>query len=362
MEYYYDEQGWIARSAFYRDGLLEGEERLYGDAGHPLFALPRERAAGLERNQLSADLRQAFADHGVQLFDDALVETSDPGREYLVTQTDRSYTARLTADRLEVYPGRLVEKSFYRDNHIISRNRYEGGWLESATQYDDMGSVARVVSFHLGRLDGPMTLYEGGLPTSLVTFKDGEKQGQAITYDEQGRPALVSHYQDGLLDGEVWVYKGGHKQAMATYRGDKKDGPAVAYYPSGREHLVAQYKAGMRDGESLVYGEDGQLVQKSGYKADLPDGESLLYDHDGHLVKQASYQAGKLQGEVVDYFASGMARKRTHYLDGKLHGVVFLYAENGRVKETRYYRNGQQVGAPERPSWLKTLFEKGRLT
>jgi hypothetical protein len=86
-------------------------------------------------------MRQIFASNQIALFDDARIAIVDQGREYLITQTGQSYSVRGTQTALNVYPGRLIQKTHFQENWIVSRAHYRGGHLEGETaNYSPIGA------------------------------------------------------------------------------------------------------------------------------------------------------------------------------------------------------------------------------
>lgn len=398
MAYSYDEQGWIVRGALYRDGLLQGEERLYGDAGDPLFVLPQEAAAGLEHNQLSADLRQAFAGHGVQLFDDALVETADPGREYLVTQTDRSYTARLVGDRLEVYTGRLVQKSCYQDNCLTSRDRYKGGCMEGeAATYGPPGPplFSLDMTFQSALNAGPVeklqpAFAKNGQVLAADAIIAAEVEGVEWRITQSGKMLSVLNTGGALAvyPGRItWrgVFAGGWAMQTATYREGLLDGDSTAYKQAGDElfsidrNLSADLDAGRTDallplfeqqGHALSAGAalspvteglewfvkqigrtytvrrvgdrlgvfGGRVAAQTGYKGGQQEGTTTLYDK-GAIAGVISFHAGLLDGPMTLY-AGSLPTSLLTFQGGKKHGPAITYDEQGRPALVSQYQGG----------------------
>lgn len=311
-----DEQGWVQQISHYQAGQLVGATTSFGPIGEPLFALEPAQQSALDQGAI-ATLQPLFQAQGVVLAAAAAIALVTPNVEWLITQADRAYTVRKTAQALTVFPGRVQQ--------VVN---FTQGQPDGATLLYAAGQVSQVLSFKAGKLDGPLTQYAAGKPQTMVTYVNGAPDGPTIIYDKQGQATVIAPYQAGKLAGPLVLYNQGQPQSVVNYKADQEDGESIVYYPNGQLSLVAHYQANVLEGAYLLYYQSGQLF------------------------KQACYAAGKLEGETLEYYPSGALREQAHYHAGQLEGTVCTYDEQGNLKQKRAYHAGKEIPPPVAPAPL----------
>ena len=92
--------------------------------------------------------------------------------------------------------------------------------------------------------NGTMKKYgTDGKLTSIVTVKNGVKDGDEILYDTEGRVLMRTPYVNGEKHGNQTIYYPNQDVlAIIPWRYDRKNGMAVKYYPDGTVQQKARFK------------------------------------------------------------------------------------------------------------------------
>lgn len=393
----YDAQGWVLRSVSYRDGRRDGAELLFGPPGAPLFTLPLSLVAGLERGELTEDLRWFFLAQEMTLAADALVTIVEPEREYLITQIGQSYTLRVVDGRLAVAPGRLLRATQIENERVISRAHYQGGQLEGeraiyappgeplftlaldfqpALDSGDIKQLQRAFRQHRYALaaDALVTLelagHEWRIMQSEQMFSVLRTQDCLMVYPGRvvrraifaaGQLIETVEYQAGRLHGAVTIYGLLGPELFRldpALRAALDLGQISAIAPLFQQHghalardaiLITALDGGEwfvdQAGQSYTIQRSadrlavlrGRVLSRSHYRGGKLDGMTALYNEQGLLTQQISYGEGLLHGPLTVY-AAGVKQTLVTFERGKKHGPMIAYDPQGRPTMISHYQ------------------------
>jgi len=111
---------------------------------------------------------------------------------------------------------------------------------------------------------------------TLVTYKNGKKNGIYEKYYINGKLAIRKNYKNGIENG---LYE--------------------SWYDNGQLTIRCNYKNGKRDSIWEEWNEDGQLIDRSNYKNGILDGISKHYTEDGQLFMEITYENGKPVSKII---------------------------------------------------------------
>lgn len=191
----------------------------------------------------------------------------------------------------EYSEGKLLSAVYYDfDNKVISKVN-DGSGLQ--TLYDD-GLLSKQLEFKNGRQDGKVYHYaSNGALHSEHILKNGDKHGEEwIYYVITGNPKqkkMCFNWYEGKLQGRVksW-YLNGNLESEREMFNNKKNGPSTAWYMNGDVMLIEEY-----ENDTLAKG----LYMKKGNNAPVSSvsngsGNATLYDKDGYFLRKVHYQKG----------------------------------------------------------------------
>lgn len=399
----YDAQGWLLRSAVYRDGRLDGAEVLFGAPGATLCTLPLALAGALEHGDLSPKLRLALAERQIALPDDAAVTVVASEREYLISAIDQSYTLCVIDGELAVAAGRVIRSTRFEDGMIVARSHSQGGRLEGERaayappgeplfalaldfQADlDSGNLKRLQpafklhgytladdalialelagsEWRISQSDGMRSVLRTG---DQLTVYPGRVVQRAIFVD--GELVETAHYQAGRLDGTVTIYRPlgsvlfeldlGLRAALDAGQievlGRRFQQRGYALHSDARlvtvtedsEWFIAQAGPSytIRRSATGLTAFRGRVISQSSYRHGALDGPTTLYDEQAMLAQQLGYCRGQLDGPMTLYSA-GLKQTLITFQDGQKHGPMIAYDERGRETMVSQYCADQLDG------------------
>ncbi len=173
-------------------------------------------------------------------------------------------------------------------------------------------------------------------------YKNGKKNGTAISYDAQNNVKLEISYDNGMKSGtEMAFFANGKPKYQRNYYDDKLNGEEIIFFANGLPQKRTMYKNNVLDGLCRIFDEEGRLIKTENYKNGLKDGiEQIIKDN--HLVQENVYKNGKLDG-VIKKFNEKYLLEEISYKEGLQDGIHKIYSEKGGVSEISYVagkRNG----------------------
>lgn len=306
-------------------------------------------------------------------------------------------------------------KSYYPDGVLKSEGKRENFVLDSIwTFYNERGLLSHKISYDMGSKTGYMFTYKmvmnsdsvwdvylsekemyvngkkqgeayyyhpNGKSKSLLTFKDGEKDGPAWMFDQTGMVTAQLMYMDnrqveserinrygpdGLKQG-VWkeFYPDMKLKKEMNYKNDTLNGYYKEYETSGKVKNIILYKMGrIVDPDEIKepvelkkeYFEDGSLKSEGRYVEDKPVGEhkkydkktgraeAKIYDMNGNLMQEGLLGEEGKTGEWRLYYSSGELKAKGMYENGKREGEWVFYYPEGMVEQRGRYRKGREEG------------------
>lgn len=186
-----------------------------------------------------------------------------------------------------------------RINRLDNNGKRHGEWKK---YFDDSDQVRYEGVFEHGKEIDTFKFYkpEQEKPAAIKVFNRKNDSVDMKFFDHKGR--LES---EGIIVDEnrekTWKYyrKGNLDQPIMTeeYQNGKLHGWKITYYSDGKPTEKTHYKQGLKDGELLIYGQNGQLLQKYNYKNDKLHGNSKIFNAEGNINSEGAYKQGLRDGE-----------------------------------------------------------------
>lgn len=176
-----------------------------------------------------------------------------------------------------------------------------------------------------------------------VQFKEGIKDGKAVSFDQFG--------------AKLW---------QCTFIKGKKEGLETQWYARGEKKLEINYTNNVPNGMYTEWWKNGKLKSDGKYELGREQGIHNWYFEDGQKDQVVPYKFGKAHGTVENWYPSGQKRLSSEFNEGKHHGTTTEWYENSKMKAKGDYQEGKENG--EMKAWAKNgqlldkkIYEKGIL-
>ncbi|MEP7128474.1 MAG: hypothetical protein ABI729_06385, partial [Chitinophagales bacterium] len=100
----------------------------------------------------------------------------------------------------------------------------------------------------------------------------------------------------------------------------------------------------IREGEYLLYGKDGNLVERRNYLHNQIQDTLFKYYASGKMSEKALFANGIGNGERKVFYESGPVMIIEHYDKGQFEGTYQTFFENGHKKESGQYHKNVMTG------------------
>lgn len=129
----------------------------------------------------------------------------------------------------------------------------------------------------------------------------------------------------------------------------KKHNTVITYYDLENKQMRESYTVradspSIREGEYLLYGMEGNLVERRKYSNNLISDTLIKYYGSGSVSEKSLFKAGIQDGPRRVFFESGPLMILEHYVNGKFEGLYQSFYENGTMKEEGQYVNDRMTG------------------
>lgn len=168
-------------------------------------------------------------------------------------------------------------------------------------------------------------------------------QADELVFGTENGKEIVKTKDGELFTGATILNDEENREMTYFYKNGQKNGTAVSYFADNHPELEITYASGRKNGEEILFSSNKQPIYKKTYKDDVLDGEEVLYHRNGKPQKQSFYKQGKLDGEVNYFDEDGNFIKIEHYQDGIKNGIERLI-ENNNLREEYVYKDGKKNG------------------
>ncbi len=257
----------------------------------------------------------------------------------------------------------------YHENGRVSSEGYmlddkpDGFWK---TYYPD-GTIKSEGKRTQFELDSIWNFYNhNGLKTSSLTYRKGDRNGEATYYDAEENIKEIANYENGVKQGEaLYFYSTGEVSKKVDFVDGKESGQAFEYgkdqriitllrYENGfitRQEEINRYDLqGRKSGRWIEYHRNGNIAVEGNYTSGLKNGFFKSFDSRANLLLLEKYENGRLvedaeEIKVLDiqntFYPDGSVRSTGGYnKDGLREGVHRIYDSQGSIISGNMYNNG----------------------
>lgn len=357
---WFHENGAIKEIATYKDGKLNGENRLFYDDGSPyvLTTLLDDEFEGEYKYYLeTGGLKQKkFYSNGK--LDGRYLAYFDVGEDLL--EYDTNYKeGEISGDLIEYYAdGKIFSvvnfkndkrhgkeiQYYWNGNKSLDADYSEGDLQGAYITYHSNGKIKDIGQADKGYFNGPWKsyFYDGTL-NAEYTYNEGDFEGGYKTYDVDG--VLLSDFQ--YKKGDIISYKFYDKSGKTFSEGSKKEGEFFyeGYYANGNKSSEGKYDvSGGKTGHWKFYGQNGTLSSDGEFQNNEPIGVHTTYHKSGKIMSISDYNIENGSTYYQYFYLNGQLQNQGWYKDGLEHGEWHFYYIDGTLEATRFYHKGDLHG------------------
>ncbi len=169
-------------------------------------------------------------------------------------------------------------------------------------------------------------------------YKNGQKNGVAVSRYADGKVEFETTYADGVKNGEELLFSANQiPQYKKTYKNNVLDGEYIVFYANGKPKQKDMYSAGLLSGESMLFDENGNIKKIIHYKNGNKDGVERIIENN-ILVEENVYKEGVLHGITKKYDAKYLTDEIS-YQNGEKEGLHTTYSSKGGKREVPYHHD-----------------------
>lgn len=206
------------------------------------------------------------------------------------------------------------------------------------------------------------TFATGGL-ASQGCLVDGKPEGIWETYHANGALKSKGGRENHLLEG-LWSFydEQGVLQRTVEYREDQRTGWEVVFGTEGQTLERVPFVANRKQGEATYHHRSGAVQKRIPFDQDEEHGLGLEYAEDGRLIARLDYYRGHLRGiERINrydelglrtgmwvlFHPQGGVQEEGPYLRDQRHGVFKFYDAKGDLMRLERYAYGEPIAPDE---------------
>jgi antitoxin component YwqK of YwqJK toxin-antitoxin module len=305
---FYD-NGAMHEEQIYKDGILDGNAKIYTETGRVLSDVAYRNGAVIEE------------DHA------GTVEAM----EIITYQKDE-----ITPVRKGVYLGDVPVGM-----HIFYDNK---GAPEKAINYNSDGVKTAEGPVNASeKREGLWTAWypDGGI-RSKGNYLNGYQNGEWEFYAQNGKTEQIGNFRSGVMEGEWrWFGKNSALLRSEIYARGLRNGLSVHYSDSAVIIAKGEYVEDECEGEWMV--STGDVREEGKYIMGLKNGVWKTYYENGKLCHKGAFVQGVPDGRHERYYPDGTLREEQYYVMGRKERTWKKYYENGVLFLSVTYRNNEEI-------------------
>jgi antitoxin component YwqK of YwqJK toxin-antitoxin module len=196
------------------------------------------------------------------------------------------------------------------DNRINTEQGYLNGYKDGTyKELTEKGIFVAEETWASGKKNGYFKYADEKTGVVVVEggFRNDSLDGEIKGYYMNGLPMYVKHYREGIRQGSAISYfDNGKVEQIANFDNDMPDGAVISYYPDSILRYVKEYKKGLPHGRNYLFHRNGCAANEDYYKDGKHDSISRVYDAvTCNLIAESKWKMGKRDGSFIEYNAFG---------------------------------------------------------
>jgi len=325
----YYEGGEKQEEAFYKEGLLEGEFYKYHPNGTKALLVTYVKG-------VAHGIAMEWYDTGVLRSElnyvDGVLHTQSAHPAVVIYDNDRHL--------IEVQDFKEGKPDGWHFHYYASgKPRYKVQYLDGQKEgkeqfFSETGSILGEGSYIKGTPCGKhfREHFNGQIAYLALYGESGGLKEPICEYNEEGKKIAEYFLLDGQPDGDFkrW-YPNGQLMVSQHFEKGKFEGEQKEYYPSGLPKVFLEYKDTLKEGVHKEWYENGTLAQSTAWKAGVKEGRSEKWFEDGKLQLKEDYVAGVLDKTRKEWYENGKLKSTGHFALGKKEGTFREWNKEGTL-------------------------------
>lgn len=360
---WYNHLGEVKEIANYKDGALNGENRMYFDDGKVNISL------SFKDNNIDGKY-EVYTSNGALsqrkyykdgLLDGVFKSFFKVGEDLLEFQIPYE-NDRIEGKAIEYYANGDVYATSDYINGVLSGQKtiyYPNNVVSSVTEYFNSARNGAYKSYHPnGKLyeegqsvkafyNGAWKMfYANGELQSEFDYKKGRLHNIYITNDTDGKPYYDYFYEDG----EITAYTYYKKDGSILDKGSKKDTllKFKTYSPQGNLTSIGiNNNSGQKTGLWKFYSDNGVLKGECNYVENGKEGNYKRYYQNGKVASITPYLNDVLNGYYSSFYKNNQLSAQGWYKQGYQFGEWRYYYKDGTLKSINFFNRGQLHGVQQ---------------
>ncbi|WP_435412982.1 tetratricopeptide repeat protein [Psychroserpens mesophilus] len=360
---WYHDNGAVREIAIYKDGKLNGKNKLYYDDGKPYILANSKNddydgeykyyinKGGLKQKKYYKEGKLdgkylAFFDVG-----ESLIEFEADYKEDIIVGDFKEYYANGDLYSTIQFENNLrngKEIQYYWNKQKSLEASYKDDKLDGPyITYHTNGNKKEVGQSVNGFFNGLwQSFYDDGILNSEYTYSNGQLDDLYKTYDRDGK--LTSEFQ--YRKGEIISYKFYDKSGNILSDKRKKGGEFYyeGYHPNGNKAAEGLYDiSGGKVGYWKFYTNNGTLSEEGTYENDSPIETHKIYYSTGDVESTHEYNAENSTSYYQYFYKSGQLKSQGWYKNGLRHGEWRYYYIDGALEAINFFHKDDLHGTQQ---------------
>jgi antitoxin component YwqK of YwqJK toxin-antitoxin module len=205
-------------------------------------------------------------------------------------------------------------------------------------------------SFTDGKLDGDWIITDSNdKKVMAISFKSGQRYGQATTWTPAGKVLRQVTYQEGIPVGDLLEInpKTGEVARTATYQDGRKIVTKTEYF-YGQQKKQKQSETVYLAAKTTEQSSDDfwttQLAKYTSEGSDLKNGTAKTWYANGKPESDGTYDMGKKTGTFTFWHENGQVASTGEYKNDLAEGTWTWWHDNGQKSAIGKYTSGNLIG------------------
>lgn len=202
-------------------------------------------------------------------------------------------------------PVGLLQRFHHDGNLMAEMIHIRGTGTAYATLYNEAGRLAGRGKYSNMQKDSVWLYYavDTSQLTYMETYMKGRKHGESIRYYSDGLPSEIMHWKNGEKDG-AWkqFYEDSTLRLSTSYMRGVLHGEYQMWYPEGNTRMSGQYNNGKMDGTWCFYYDEEKAEKRLDYRNGELLNPELMEEWTKKYLEEVDSNSGKIPEVDLENF------------------------------------------------------------
>jgi antitoxin component YwqK of YwqJK toxin-antitoxin module len=361
--------GKMERVAFYDQGILHGEMRLFHQSGALKtvcsFSQGKKEGQFISYYEDGKKMEEATYEND-KIIGDHISYHPNEMRAFLTPYVD----GLMHGTALEWYSTGALKSTKQLQKGVL----HSDGKNSAVVAYSEDHAIQEVQDYDQGAPIGTHVKYHlNGKEKYRMPYKNGKKEGKEKFFSTEGKLIGEGEYRHGIKVGTHWrnhengvkAYEAayndkgdmlshadefddqGHKLVHFMMVDDKREGEYFEWYANGQLRVACNYLKGDFEGEQKEYFFSGQIKCRTFYQNKAQHGPYEEWYEDGKQKYVGEFVQGKKEKLHREWSPSGELLFEGSFVEDAPDGMICSWYSKDKLKERAYFQKGKRNGKQE---------------